>query len=150
MATLAINSDGIDFPSILFKCILEYHIYDDPPFKTCDDQRKHSWGLTNGQNLINNIDHLVKKTIKRGRKRGPLATSQNCTPQAMTDFSMKSTQDAIVSPGDLIRHKSVATVVSKYVNRNRMKPPVCSDQIDLDTFDRSISSLRIWCYHGDV
>lgn len=71
MATLAVGGDDIDFPGILFNCILESHIYGGPPQRTCDDQRKHSWGLINSPDLINNIDHLIKMTVTRGRK-GPI------------------------------------------------------------------------------
>lgn len=68
MATLAVGGDDIDFPGILFNCILEAHIIGGPPSRTCDDQRKHSWGLINNPTLIDNIDHLIKKTVTKGRQ----------------------------------------------------------------------------------
>jgi len=50
-------------------CILGAHLWGvGPPFRTCDDQRKHSWGLINSPDLVNNIDHLIKKTVDKGRK----------------------------------------------------------------------------------
>lgn len=39
-----------------------------PAYRTCDDQRKHSWNLINSPDLVNNIDHLINKTIVKGRK----------------------------------------------------------------------------------
>ncbi|KAI9674953.1 MAG: hypothetical protein M1817_001359 [Caeruleum heppii] len=69
MATLAVGGDDIDFPGILFNCILETHIPGGgPPARSCDDQRKHSWGLINSPDLVNNLDHLIKKTVKKGRE----------------------------------------------------------------------------------
>lgn len=72
MATLAVGGDDIDFPGILFNCILETHIPGGgPPQRTCDEQREHSWDLINSPDLVDNIDHLIQKTVDRGRK-GPI------------------------------------------------------------------------------
>ncbi len=49
-------------------CILETHLWGGPVYRTCDDQRKHSWNLINSPDLVNNIDHLINKTVVRGRK----------------------------------------------------------------------------------
>ena len=67
MATLAVGGDDIDFPGILFNCILDAHIMGGPPQRTCDEQRKHTWSLINSPDLVNNIDHLIKKTVIKGR-----------------------------------------------------------------------------------
>ena len=68
MATLAVGGDDIDFPGILFNCVLETHILGGPPLRTCDDQRKHTWGLIKSPDLIDHIDQLIKKIVTRGRK----------------------------------------------------------------------------------
>ena len=68
MATLAVGGDDIDFPGILFNCILETHIYGGPPQRSCDDQKAHSWGLINSPDLVNNIDHLINSIVTKGRK----------------------------------------------------------------------------------
>ncbi len=68
MATLTVGGDDIDFPGILLNCIIETHILGGPALRTCDDQRKHSWDLINSPDLVNNIDHLIDKTVTRGRK----------------------------------------------------------------------------------
>ncbi len=67
MATLSVGGDDIDFPGILFNCILEYHVYGGPAYRTCDEQRKYTWGLIKSPDLVKNLDHLIKKTIARGR-----------------------------------------------------------------------------------
>lgn len=72
MATLAVGGDDIDFPGILFNCILEAHILGGPAQRRCDEQRKHSWGLIKSSDLVDNIDHLIQETVIRGRK-GPIS-----------------------------------------------------------------------------
>lgn len=67
MATLSVGGDDIDFPGIVFNCILDSHFIGAPPQRTCEDQRKHSWSLINSPDLVNNIDHLIKKTVTKGR-----------------------------------------------------------------------------------
>lgn len=68
MATLAIGGDDIDFPGIVFNCILELHIWGGPKFRTCDDQRAHSWGLIKDSKLVDNISELIDKAVTKGRK----------------------------------------------------------------------------------
>lgn len=68
MATLAVGGDDIDFPGILFNCILETHIMGGPPLRSCDDQRSHSWDLIRSPKLVDKIDHLIKKIVTKGRK----------------------------------------------------------------------------------
>ncbi|KAI4134837.1 MAG: hypothetical protein LQ347_001192 [Umbilicaria vellea] len=62
------GGDDIDFPGTLFNYIPEAHLPYGPPSRTCDNQRKHSWALLNSPDLINNIDHLIKKTVRKGRE----------------------------------------------------------------------------------
>ena len=72
IATLAVGGDDIDFPGILFNCILEANLWvGGPPHRTCDDQRAHSWSLIKDPKLVDNIDGLIKKTVTKGRK-GPI------------------------------------------------------------------------------
>lgn len=68
MATLAVGGDGIDFPGIVFNCIHELHIWEGPKYRTCDDQRAHSWGLINDPALVDNISELIDKAVGKGRK----------------------------------------------------------------------------------
>ncbi|KAI9794422.1 MAG: hypothetical protein M1816_005492 [Peltula sp. TS41687] len=68
MATLTVGGDDIDFPGILFNCILETYILGGPALRSCDDQRKHSWDLIKSPDLVNNLDHLIKKTVTKGRQ----------------------------------------------------------------------------------
>ncbi|KAI0098282.1 SGNH hydrolase-type esterase domain-containing protein [Nemania sp. FL0031] len=70
MATLSVGGNDIDFPGIIFNCILETHL----PFgaglpqRTCEEQRTVSWELINSPNLVNNIDATIKKVVEKGRK----------------------------------------------------------------------------------
>lgn len=71
MATLAVGGDDIDFPGILFNCILETHILGGPPHRICDEQRNYTWDLINRPDLVSNINHLIQMTVARGQK-GPI------------------------------------------------------------------------------
>ena len=69
MATLTIGGDDIDFPGILFNCIIESHIPGGgPPFRTCDDQRTHSWSLINDPSLVTNISELIGKIVTKAQQ----------------------------------------------------------------------------------
>ena len=68
MATLSVGGDDIDFPGIIFNCILEAHFWGGPIYRPCDEQRKVSWDLLKSPNLVNNVDHLIKKAVAKGRK----------------------------------------------------------------------------------
>ena len=68
VATLTIGGDDIDFPGILFNCVLEAHIFGGPPFRTCDDQRKHTWGLINDPALVTSISGLIGKIVTKARQ----------------------------------------------------------------------------------
>ena len=69
VATLTIGGDDIDFPDILFNCIIESHIPGGgPPFRTCDDQRTHSWSLINDPSLVTNISELIGKIVTKAQE----------------------------------------------------------------------------------
>lgn len=71
VATLTIGGDDIDFPGILFNCIIESHIPGGgPPFRTCDDQRTHSWSLINDPSLVTNISELIGKIVTKAQQGG--------------------------------------------------------------------------------
>ena len=68
MATLTIGGNDIDFPGILFNCILESHLLTGgPPFRTCDDQRAHTWGLIRDPSLVTSISTLIGQIVTKGR-----------------------------------------------------------------------------------
>jgi hypothetical protein len=67
MATLSVGGNDIDFAGILFNCILETSPVLGSPLKTCPQQRSDTWALLSSPDLVNNIDHLIKKTVARGR-----------------------------------------------------------------------------------
>ena len=70
MASLSVGGNDIDFPGIIFNCILEWHLPFDagPPNRTCDEQRKITWDLLASPDLADNVDHTIKKTVSRGRQ----------------------------------------------------------------------------------
>jgi hypothetical protein len=67
MATLSVGGNDIDFRGILFNCILETSLYGGPPTKPCDQQKQDTWALLQSMDLVNNIDHLIKKIVTKGR-----------------------------------------------------------------------------------
>jgi hypothetical protein len=68
MATLSIGGDDIDFPGILFNCIIETHVPGGgPPFRTCDEQKTHSWSLIRDQTLVTRISDLIGKIVATAR-----------------------------------------------------------------------------------
>lgn len=68
MATLSIGGDDIDFPGILFNCIIETHLPSGgPPFRTCEDQQTYSWGLINDPALVTSISELIGKIVTKGQ-----------------------------------------------------------------------------------
>ncbi|KAL9123848.1 MAG: hypothetical protein Q9217_006763 [Psora testacea] len=70
MATLTIGGDDVDFPGILFNCILEAHIPGGPPVRTCNEQREHSWGFIRSDSLVQDISRVIGKIVDKARK-GP-------------------------------------------------------------------------------
>ncbi|KAI0197602.1 SGNH hydrolase-type esterase domain-containing protein [Astrocystis sublimbata] len=70
MATLSIGGNDIDFPGIIFNCILELNLpFNAGPLqRTCDEQRMVSWELIKSPNLVENIDNTIKKVVEKGRK----------------------------------------------------------------------------------
>ncbi|KAH8688824.1 SGNH hydrolase-type esterase domain-containing protein [Talaromyces proteolyticus] len=67
MATLSIGGNDIDFKGILFNCIIESTQFGYKPTKPCDQQRQETHALIDSPDLVNNIDHLIKKTVTKGR-----------------------------------------------------------------------------------
>ena len=70
MATLHAGGDDIDFPGILKNCIVEIFAGNDP-IAACKEQRDRSWELLKSSDTVDKIDHLIKKTVDKGRK-GPI------------------------------------------------------------------------------
>ena len=69
MATLTIGGDDIDFPGILFNCILETHIPGGgPPPRPCDAQRAYTWSKINDPSLVDNISELIGKIVTKARQ----------------------------------------------------------------------------------
>jgi hypothetical protein len=67
-ATLSVGGNDIDFPGIIFNCILELSIpFSGMPRRDCPTQIDFSWDLINNDKLVYDIDHLIKKTIDKGR-----------------------------------------------------------------------------------
>lgn len=73
LATLQVGGNDIDFPGIIFNCILEYNFPfgAGPTYRTCPDQRKFSQDLIKDPKLVENISNTIKKVVDRGRK-GPI------------------------------------------------------------------------------
>ncbi|KAK6844306.1 hypothetical protein PG995_014416 [Apiospora arundinis] len=71
MATLSVGGNDIDFPGIIFNCILESHLPGGPPKRTCDEQKVITWNLLVDPGLAEKISHTIKKVVDRGRK-GPI------------------------------------------------------------------------------
>ncbi|TGJ88663.1 hypothetical protein E0Z10_g8 [Xylaria hypoxylon] len=70
MATLSVGGNDMDFPGIIFNCVLETQLPfgAGPPQRNCDDQRRVSWDLLNSPELANSIDKTIKKVVEKGRK----------------------------------------------------------------------------------
>ena len=68
MATLTIGGDDIDFPGILFNCILESHIPGGPAWRSCNDQRAYTWGKINDPSLVDNISELIGNIVTKARQ----------------------------------------------------------------------------------
>ena len=69
IASLTVGGDDIDFPGILFNCILEFHIWGGPTQRSCDEQRNHTWSLLKDPALVDNVDQNIKKVVAKGRNR---------------------------------------------------------------------------------
>lgn len=67
MATLSIGGNDIDFKGILFNCIIESTQFGFTPTKPCDQQRQETHALIDSPELVNNIDHLIKEIVTKGR-----------------------------------------------------------------------------------
>lgn len=67
-ASLTIGGDDIDFPGIIFNCILDYNFYGlGGKKRSCDDQRAHTWSLLNAPALVDNIATTIQKVVAKGR-----------------------------------------------------------------------------------
>ena len=47
---------------------MDSHIIGGPRSRTCDEQRQHTWDLIISPDLIDHIDHLIKKVVNKGRR----------------------------------------------------------------------------------
>ncbi|OQO14037.1 hypothetical protein B0A48_00913 [Cryoendolithus antarcticus] len=71
MATLSVGGNDINFPGIIFNCILDTSIPGGGiPKYTCDEQKKITWDKLIDPALADRIDGTIKKVLERGRK-GP-------------------------------------------------------------------------------
>lgn len=73
LATLHVGGNDIDFPGIVFNCILEFSLPfgAGPPYRTCDEQRQVSKDLIKDPKLVDNISNTIKGVVNKGRK-GPI------------------------------------------------------------------------------
>jgi hypothetical protein len=73
IATLQVGGNNIDFPGIIFNCILETNLpfSAGPTYHTCDEQKKISKALIEDPKLVTNISSTIKKVVEKGRK-GPI------------------------------------------------------------------------------
>ncbi|KAF2454000.1 hypothetical protein BDY21DRAFT_374503 [Lineolata rhizophorae] len=62
MATITVGGDDIDFVGLVRNCV--YEIY---ASRTCEEQLAHSWNLLNSDDLIDNIDRVIKGAVEKGR-----------------------------------------------------------------------------------
>lgn len=69
MGTLSVGGNNIDFPGIIFNCIIETTLPFDagPEQRDCDTQRRVTWDLLITPDLANNIDNTIKKVVEKGR-----------------------------------------------------------------------------------
>lgn len=69
-ATLTAGGDDIDFPGIIFNCILDWRSFYIPvPRRSCEEQMAHSKGLLANPALVDGLDSLIKKIVAKGRSR---------------------------------------------------------------------------------
>lgn len=71
MATLSVGGNDIDFPGIIFNCILEFHLMGGPEKRTCPEQKDLTWGKLIDPGLAEKISGTIKKVVKKGRE-GPI------------------------------------------------------------------------------
>jgi hypothetical protein len=70
IGTLSIGGNNIDFPGIIFNCILEYRIGWGlgPEWLPCPEQRTKTWGLLNDAALLQDIDGIIKKIVAKANE----------------------------------------------------------------------------------
>ncbi|KAI1346125.1 SGNH hydrolase-type esterase domain-containing protein [Xylaria sp. FL0043] len=71
IATLSVGGNDIDFPGIIFNCILDTKLPDGSALRTCDEQKQFTWDKLIDPGLIDNIDNTIKKIIDKARG-GPI------------------------------------------------------------------------------
>jgi hypothetical protein len=69
-ATITAGGDDIDFPGILFNCILGAHVTGGPRKRTCTDQRAYTWSLLNSGQFVLDLGRLIPAIMDKGKK-GP-------------------------------------------------------------------------------
>lgn len=68
MAVLSVGGNDIDFPGIIFNCIIEVSLFvGGPKYRTCEDQRQHTSQLLYRPGLADDIDQTIKKVVRKGR-----------------------------------------------------------------------------------
>lgn len=66
-ATLTAGGDDIDFPGILFNCILGAHVPGGPPHRSCTDQKAHTWSLLNDGGFIGEVTRVIDAIMTKGQ-----------------------------------------------------------------------------------
>ena len=69
-ATLTAGGDDVDFPGILFNCILGVHVKGGPVKRTRSDQREFTKGLISDGKYIDGLGEVIDAIMQKGRK-GP-------------------------------------------------------------------------------
>lgn len=67
---MSAGGDDIDFPGMLFNCILGVHITGGPVKRTCTDQQTFTWGLLNNGKYIDDLGRVIDAIMQKGRQ-GP-------------------------------------------------------------------------------
>lgn len=72
MASLSVGGNDIDFPGIIFNCIIELRLPFDIDIgitsRPCKEQREITWDLLLNSGLADKIDQTIKMAVERGRK----------------------------------------------------------------------------------
>ncbi|KAK8039453.1 hypothetical protein PG993_007864 [Apiospora rasikravindrae] len=92
MATLSVGGNDIDFPGIIFNCILETHIWGGPPERSCDEQKEVTWNLLINPDLADNISRTIKKVVDKGRK-GPIGNKFRLYVTGFPQFFSEKTNE---------------------------------------------------------
>ncbi|KAK6419602.1 hypothetical protein LTR95_017034, partial [Oleoguttula sp. CCFEE 5521] len=68
MATLSVGGNDIDFPGIIFNCMIDTTLPGSGGRRDCDAQKELTWKKLNDPQLIDKIEGTIKKILDRGRK----------------------------------------------------------------------------------